>query len=55
MPSLDVFHRSSSHGVAIPECPRCHRPAGVGEVTLPDLPFRQASNTGAAKGAVMYG
>jgi hypothetical protein len=36
MPLLGVLHRSSSHRVAIPECPRCHKPGSVGEVTLPD-------------------
>jgi hypothetical protein len=38
MPSLDVSDRSSSHGVAIPECPRCHKPVSVSEVKLNELP-----------------
>jgi transposase-like protein len=38
MPSIDESRHSSSHGLAIPECPRCHRPVGVSKVKLQELP-----------------
>ena len=42
MASLDVSDRSSSHGVAIPECPRCYGPARVSEVKLRELSVPRA-------------
>jgi integrase len=39
MPSLDWFHRSSSHGVAIPACAHCHKPGSVHEVRLQQTPL----------------
>jgi len=37
MPSFDLFHRSLSHGVAIPECARCPKPDSAREVKLHEL------------------
>ena len=55
MPSLDESRHSSSHGLAIPECPRCHRPVGVSEVKLQELPVSRGIQSGAVKGAVFCG
>jgi len=41
MPWLDRSDRSSSHAVAIPDCPRCHKPVSASEVKLQDLPVPQ--------------
>ena len=41
MPWLDRSDRSSSHAVAIPDCPRCYKTVSVSEVKLQGLPVPQ--------------
>jgi transposase-like protein len=42
MASLDVSDPSSSHGAAIPDCPRCYGPARVSEVKPHELSVSRA-------------
>ena len=56
MASLDVSDPSSSHGAAIPDCPRCYGPARVSEVKPHELSVSRAIQVpGAVKGAVICG